>query len=300
MNNLNGIAEFVASVDFGNFASAAQHVGMTPSGVAKAVRRLEQRLGSQLLTRTTRRLTLTTSGLLFYQRCRQVLAGLRDAESLVAHDIGAPRGTLRVDVSLPLGRRYLMPVLPQFAAENPDVSVQVVFREPTSDLFNEGVDLAVRIGHVRNPALTAQKIGVTRQITCASPEYLDNYGTPTRPEHLLQHNCLAFLSMHTGQNRDWHFAEGRSSFTFSVSGNVALSSTDALVRAAIMGMGVTQVSDYAAAPALASGELRQVLTDWVPGPRPICVLYRNDREPPPKVLAFSKFLARVSSGGKRD
>ncbi|MCC6531151.1 MAG: LysR family transcriptional regulator [Burkholderiales bacterium] len=300
MNNFNGIAEFVAAVELRSFALAAQHVGMTPSGVSKAVRRLEQRLGTRLLTRTTRRLTLTPSGILFYQRCRQLLVGLRDAESIVAHEIGLPRGTLRVDISLPLGRRYIVPALPLFMAENPDVLVQLVFREPSADLFHEGVDIAVRIGHVKGANLAAQKIGAVRQLTCASTQYLEAHGTPTRPEHLLQHNCLAFLSMHTGQARDWHFAEGRSAFTLAVNGNLALSNTDALVEAAAMGLGITQVSDYAAASAVESGRLAPILTDWVPSARPIMVLYRDDREPPAKILAFTKFLLRIMPGARRE
>lgn len=299
MDNFNGIAEFVAAVELRSFVSAAQHVGMTPSGVSKAVRRLEQRLGTRLLTRTTRRLTLTPSGVLFYQRCRQLLVGLRDAESLISHDITRPRGTLRIDVSLPLGRRYIIPALPKFIAEHPDLMVQAIFREPYADLFNEGVDLAVRIGHVTSPNLTGQRIGVVRQITCASPAYLKRFGTPTRPEHLLEHNCLAFMSMHTGQTREWHFAEGRSTFTLQVSGNLAMSSTDGLVQAAVMGLGITQVSDYAAVSAIEESLLQPVLSDWVPPERPIMLIYPKDREPSAKILAFTRFLSRTipAAGG---
>ena len=298
MDNFNGIAEFVAAVELRSFVSAGQHIGMTPSGVSKAVQRLERRLGTRLLTRTTRRLSLTSSGVLFYQRCRDLLVGLRDAESLVAHDISRPRGTLRIEVSLPLGRRYIIPALPKFMAQYPDLVVQAVFREPSTDLFNEGVDVAIRIGHIASPHLISRKVGTVRQITCASPAYLERFGIPARPENLLEHNCLAFLSMHTGQIREWHFAEGRSVFTHRVNGNAAMSTTDGLVDAAAMGLGITQVSDYAATSAIDARRLQPILSDWVAPERPIMVIYPGDREPPAKVLAFAKFFSQIMPSSK--
>jgi LysR family transcriptional regulator for bpeEF and oprC len=289
----NGISEFVTTVEQRSFVLAAQIMGMTPSGVSKAVTRLEKRLGTRLLNRSTRRLTLTASGVLFYQRCRQIILGLRDAESLVSRDGKRPRGTLRVDLAPLFGRLCVMPSLPAFATRYPDLMVQVVFRRQHFDLFDEGIDVAVRVGNVSGPAVMNRCIGITRYTTCASVGYLERFGIPQRPEELLQHNCLTFMSSETGQSKDWHFSDGQASFSLSVTGNLSLGNTDGLLSSAVEGFGIVQIPDYMARPAIDKGSLHPLLTNYVDRGRPISIVTPNNRELSAKVKTFIDFVSGI-------
>jgi len=291
MNRFTGIAEFVSTVEHKSFVLAAQQVGMTASGVSKAVSRLESRLGAKLLNRTTRSLSLTVDGALFYQRCHQLLVQLHDAENVVSRISKMPTGRLRVELPSALGRLHIMPTLPRFISDHPDLSVQAVFREQSTDLFDEGVDVAVRIGSVTGSGLIAQEIGITRSTTCASPGYLARFGAPRKPEDLLQHNCLTSVSAQTGQARDWHFSQGRTPFRLPVNGSLSMSNTDGLIQAAVNGIGITQVMDFVAMAAIREGLLRPVLTDWVAKERSISIVCLASQKESAKVKAFIKFTS---------
>jgi LysR family transcriptional regulator for bpeEF and oprC len=227
-----------------------------------------------------------------------LLRGVREAEALISQDLRPPAGTLRVDIPLQLGKTFVMPALPRFTARYPNLQVQAVFREQYSDLLNldvdlETVDMAIRIGDSTSPNLAGKKIGTTRRVTCASANYLRQFGEPERPEHLLQHNCLGYLSALNWRTREWRFAEGRSVFSLSVHGNLVLSTTDCVVHAAILGMGIIQVQEYIAAPSIRQGLLQPILHDWAAPVQPVLALYSNHKEPSAKVVAFIKFLSQA-------
>lgn len=298
MHNLNGIAEFVTTIELGSFVLAAQHVGMTASGVSKAVQRLESRIGNRLLNRSTRRLTLTEPGVEFYERCKQVLSDLREAEARVSIAGSEPSGTLRIDLPLELGRRFVIPALPKFLERHPKLNVRVVLREQYSDLVHQDidmeiVDLAVRLGDFSMPVLPGRKIGATSPVTCASPRYLKKHGCPERPEYLLQHNCLGYLSSANWKTRTWRFAEGTSIFSLNIHGNAELSTNECLVRAGVSGMGIIQVHDYIVESAIKDGLLKPILADWAAPARPILVLLPRQRLPNTNALAFVNFLSKV-------
>jgi DNA-binding transcriptional LysR family regulator len=219
-----------------------------------------------------------------------MLLELRDAEGLVSQMLKAPTGTLRVELPPALGRLYIMPVLSNFAAQYPDFSVQAVFREQHADLADDNVDVSIWLGPVSSSRHTFQKGGSTRYITCASPQYLKQYGTPRRPEHLLQHNCLGYVSPRTGRQREWHFASGRTPFSLAVSGNLSMSNTDGLVQAAVNGHGIVQVLDFVALNVLNTGLLKPLLLDWIAKEQPIMITYPTKQGGSPKVRAFTQFV----------
>ncbi|HYC43879.1 MAG TPA: LysR family transcriptional regulator [Burkholderiales bacterium] len=290
MNRLNGIAEFVATVEHKSFSAAAHQIGMTSSGVSKAVTRLERRLGIRLLTRSTRRLSLTASGAAFYQKCRHLLLELQDAEGTVAELRRPPIGRIHVELPPALGRLYVMPRLPEFTTAYPDTQLRVVFREQHVDSFDEGLDVAVRIGGHPSTSSVALQVDAARYVTCAAPAYLRRHGVPLRPEALVEHNCLMYVSGQTGQVRDWHFTHRLRPFTIAVNGNLALSNTDGLIHAAVQAAGVVQVLDFVAARAVQQGLLKPILTEFSGQQQPIFIIYPSSRRDVPKVRAFVSFL----------
>jgi len=184
LNSFSDIVAFVRVVEAHSFVAAAQTLGMSPSAISKAVSRLEERLGARLLNRTTRSLSLTDLGTSFYDRCREALSQLDQAESEVTEARGIPRGKLRVDVPVSLGRLLIVPALPRFIAQHPEVTVQMSMNDRVVDLVQEGIDMALRVGELSDSSLIARRVGSFRVVTCASPEFIERNGAPSTPEDL--------------------------------------------------------------------------------------------------------------------
>ena len=181
---------FVRAVELGGFSAAARALGLTPSAVSKGISRLEDRLGVRLLNRTTRSLTLTPEGATFLERSRRILADIDEAEQEVARFRSAPRGRLRLHISVAFGLHQLPPALPEFLTRYPDVDLDISVSDREPDLAEEGIDLAVRSGEVADQSLIARRICLMERVICAAPAYLKKHGTPRTPDDLLQHNCL--------------------------------------------------------------------------------------------------------------
>ncbi len=193
MDKLKSLMIFMRSAQCGSFSEAARQLGMAPSAVSRAVLRLEDELGVRLLQRTTRSLTLTEEGKRFYQRCQQILNDLEEAELEVKQSQAMPIGTLRVDLSFTFGKLHIAPVLLQFAAQYPKLKLNVSFNDRLIDLIEEGIDATVRIGMSSDSSLIMHHLATARYVTCASPQYLAQYGTPTTLTELLQHRCVNFI-----------------------------------------------------------------------------------------------------------
>jgi LysR family transcriptional regulator for bpeEF and oprC len=180
---------------------------MSPSAISKAVSRLEERLGARLLNRTTRSLSLTDLGTSFYDRCREALSQLDQAESEVTEAAGVPRGKLRVDVPVSLGRLLIVPALPRFIAQHPEVTVQMSMNDRVVDLVQDGIDMALRVGELSDSSLIARRVGSFRVVTCASPEFIERNGAPITPEDLQPEQCIAMFRLGTNQIREWMYAK---------------------------------------------------------------------------------------------
>jgi len=292
MNNFSDIVAFVRVVEAHSFVAAAQTLGMSPSAISKAVSRLEERLGARLLNRTTRSLSMTDQGASFYERCREALGQLDHAESEVSESRGVPRGRLRVDAPVSLGRRIIVPAFPRFIAQYPELNVQMSMNDRVLDLVQEGLDAAIRVGNLSDSSLIARRVGHLRGVTCASPEFIERVGEPTEPSQLNPEHCIALFRVGGHQIRDWLFRKGGVETAVKPAAALSFSDPESAVAAAVSGAGFVRTLDFTVEAQIASGLLRPVLEDWNEGAWwPVSVVYPQHRQPTAKVRAFIDFVA---------
>ena len=281
---------FVRVVDKGSFAAAAAELELTPSAVSKIVSRLEQRLSSQLLTRTTRRLTLTAEGETYLARARDILAAIEAAEAEVTSSGRLLRGHIRISTGTAIGRRQLMKLLPEFLAAHPGMTTDLIVSDHRVDLIDENVDVALRAGDLPDSSLTARKIAVAKRLICASPQYLAKYGAPSTPLDLQNHNCILIEGLPHLARWPFHIAEGVS--RIQVKGNLTTDNADVMRDLAIAGHGIVRMIDIHLADAVRSGLLVSLLADQhVDEPLPIWAVASPGRNRVPRVRAFLDFLA---------
>jgi LysR family transcriptional regulator for bpeEF and oprC len=290
MDNLSGILAFVRSAEARNFTKAAHQLGMTPSGVSKAISRLENQFKVRLLHRTSRSVTMTSEGMTFYERCRQIVADLEDAEQLLSQARGSPRGMLRITLPLSVGRLHLARVIPEFVQRYPEITVEASFTDRLVDLIEEGYDVAMRMGKPPDSRVVARQLTVGRLTTCAAPAYLKRHGTPRTPEGLAGHNCIRFVLPSTGRAQDWKFQRDGKRFSVAVSGNLALDHAESLVESALAGTALIQISSFVTAPAIRRGDLKAVLTRFQVESPALWVMYPQNRHLTPRVRALVDFL----------
>lgn len=284
--NLNDIQVFMAVVDAGSFIAGSHAMGLSRSAAGKAITRLEERLGTRLLNRTTRALSLTDEGREFYQRGLQILASVDDAEASVAGTKSTARGVLRLTVPAAFGRLLLLPLLAKYLAAWPDVQVEMSFSDRLADLVDEGFDLAVRMGVTApDTRLVSRVVAKYQTVLCASPTYLAKHGEPRDVDALTGHDCLLFSSRNQKQSwrlRDdqgiWVKAMGRS--------RLRLDNGEAIRDAALSGLGIAYLPDFLVNEELATGRLKQVLTGVEGEEVRIVTLYPNKRLLEPRVRRF--------------
>lgn len=300
MDLFAGVIPFVAIAEARSFRAAAQQLGVTPSALSKAMTKLEADLGILLLHRTSRSVTLTSEGEAFLRQCREAVDRVRAARELAAQAQRAPRGLLRVSLPTTLGRLVVMPALPRLLAPYPALSVQAVLTDRFVQLTGENVDVAVRIGAIQDSRAIGRRLRTTRWVTAASPAYLARRGTPGSPADLAQHNCLKFV-LPSGLVHEWEFVHSVSGHagkaekgtTVATQGNLVADNGEALVEAAIAGLGLVQAHDFMVASELARGQLVEVLQEHAaPGPH-ITALAAPGRSSTPKVRAFMDFIREL-------
>jgi LysR family transcriptional regulator, regulator for bpeEF and oprC len=290
MPDLRTLAIFVKVAEKRSFVRAAADLGITQSGVSNAIKRLEDQVGTLLLVRTTRRVGLTEDGAAFFERCRQALAAIDEAELVLKRAQLRPSGTLRIDVPLSFGRLKLMPLLGAFQDEYPDVRLRITFTDRYIDLIEEGVDVAVRFGALQDSSLIARRLTTTQFNVVGAPRYLAKYGKPATPRDLADHNCLAFASRDTRQIRDWRFATADGERTLTPNGTMTLTDGASMCDAAAAGYGLVQLHNYYLDSAIAQKKLVAVLQDYNPRPDTISLVYPQTRHLTPNVRAFVDFM----------
>jgi len=276
-----------------SFTKAARQLGMSPSGVSKAVSRLEERLGVRLFDRTTRKVAATEEGLRFCERCRQITADILEAQTELVEARAKPRGTVTASVPRELGL-HVVRSLPAFQRLYPEVKLQLELTDRRVDVVGERVDVALRIGDDASNShgrLIRRTIAHTRPMVCASPEYVRRNGMPETPEGLEAHNVYFFGSHRGDTTRIWHFHREGERREVTLRGNAIVDSGDALVELARQGDGVVAVFDFLAIPVVRAGELLQLLPDWqLWGSLPVSVVYPKHRRWSAKVTCFADFL----------
>jgi DNA-binding transcriptional LysR family regulator len=289
MDTLTGMDLFVRAVDTGSFSETARTMNLTPSAVSKQIARLEDRLGVRLFNRTTRRLAPTEEGRAYYERCRQILADVEEAEAAVSQLNATPRGVLRVNMPIVFGRRHVVPALSDFLGRYPDVHLDVTMTDQFVDPIAEGVDMLIRVGELKDSSLIARKLAGSRRVIIASLEYWKKHGKPASPDDLTRHNCLTYAYLATGD--DWRMTGPDGvEHVVAVSGNFAANNGEALMAAALDGVGVALLPTWMCGPELQSGELAEVLADYTLPEPSVHAIYPPGRHLSAKVRAFVDFL----------
>ncbi|MBN3851805.1 LysR family transcriptional regulator [Paraburkholderia sp. Ac-20340] len=262
INRSGELEVFVRVIESGGFSAAARACGMTPSAVSKLIARLEQRLGTRLVNRSTRQLQLTPEGCAFYERGVRILADLAEAERC-ASDHTAPHGRLRVNANVPFGHHFLLPLAPKFLEMHPDVTLDIVLTDEVIDILEQRTDVAVRAGPLKSSNLVARKLGDTRMLIVGAPGYLKRHGMPVTPEQLLSHNRLG--ANYVRASSGWPLRHEGKDIQVPVTGNAQASDGEALRRLALAGLGLARVAAFQVQRDIADGTLLPVLEDCNPG-----------------------------------
>ncbi|WP_394822085.1 LysR family transcriptional regulator [Pendulispora albinea] len=282
---------FIAVADEEGFAPAARRLSMSAPAVTRAISALEGRLGTRLLRRTTRVVRLTEAGRRYLTDCRRILGEIEEAEAAAAGEDAEPRGTLQVTASVNFGRMFIAPIVLEFLARHPHVSVRTLMVDHVVNLVDEGMDVGVRIAHLPDSELRGIPVGTVRRVVCASPAYLAAHGKPEKPSDLTHHETISFSSVNP--NRHWSFtsANGGKPQTATPEPRLFVNSADVAIAAATAGHGLTRVLSYMIQPELRAGQLAIVLEDFEPPEIPIHVVYPDARRAASRVRAFVEFAA---------
>ncbi len=297
---LGGIGVLAAVVETGNFVRAGAALGLTPSGVSRAVARLEARVGVRLFDRSPRAVVLTDEGRRFHAEVRPLLAGLEEAAENAAGAAAAVRGRLRVNTDPWFARLVLAPRLAGFLDAHPALSLELIVRDGLGDPVAEGVDIALRFGEPEPSELIVRKVLETRILTCAAPAYLARRGRPEHPRDLAGHDCLLFPDPATGRPFTWEFHRGGEVVEVAVRGRLVVNDLATKLAACAAGLGVAQTFALGVDGLLAGGVLEQVLGAWAEERFALFAYYPSRRLPPARVRAFLDFvLEAVGRGAER-
>ena len=284
MDSFSGLESFVRAADLQSFARAGRDLGISASAVGKNVARLEAQMGVRLFHRTTRQVRLTAEGAMFQERCRRILDELGDARAMLQDAVATPRGRLRV--SLPtIGYRFLLPILPAFKARYPEIELDLDFNDRLVDVVAEGVDVAIRSGELVDSQLVARRLGPFSFVLAASPAYLAQHGVPQVPADLVRHRCLRYKFVTGGKIEDWDLP----GLPPQLPPGLVCNNMEAMLGAAVAGLGIAYMPDFLARDALRRGELQSVLAPHLVRQGQFSALWPSSRQLSPKVRAFVDF-----------
>ncbi|MCX7171909.1 MAG: LysR family transcriptional regulator [Proteobacteria bacterium] len=288
MDRLEAMRLFVRVAERGSFSAVAQQSGLARSVVTRQIAALESHLRVKLLARSTRRLTLTSAGTTYLEKCRVILNLVDAAESGLDEERQVPRGPIRMSLPLSFGLRHLSSLLLEFATRYPEVSLDMDYSDRRSNLFEEGIDLAIRItGHLESNDV-ARRLSFSRMLAVASPEYLARHGEPRHPSELIHHECLGYTA--AANPHSWEFLVDLRPHSFPVRTRLQANNGDILVQAAIAGFGLTCTPSFLCAEALAAGQVRQILADFPLAELGIYAVLPSNRHVPNRVRMLMDFL----------
>lgn len=289
MDRLDSIRTLIAAVDGGSLSAASRSLNVPLPTVSRRVSDLEAFLGTQLVVRTSRKLMLTEIGQSYVEAMRKVYDDLTEAERAASGEYRAPRGELLVTAPIMFGKEHVAPVIHEFLRVYPEVSVRLALFDSVIDIVESKIDVAVRIGQLADSSLVAVRIGEVRWVTCASPEYLERRGTPTTPEELLMHDCIALEGLQ--HYRDWSFACSRGTISVKIRPRLSVNTADAVIDGAIAGVGIARIISYQAAQGIHDGSLVSILKESMPAPFPVQMVRASNPYQPLKLRAFLDFVA---------
>jgi LysR family transcriptional regulator for bpeEF and oprC len=285
---------FARVAQLGSFARAANDMDMSRAMASSYVAQLEKHLGTRLLHRTTRKVTVSPEGAVYLERCKRILAEIQAADDEMRHARARPQGKLRVDVPVAFGRYLLMPALPSFTERYPEMALEVRFNDRYVDLAAEHIDVVLRSGEIRSPDLIARRITSSRLVTCAAPAYIARHGLPRTPTDLRHHRTIGYLRADTSRPAEWKFRQGRDGvqkmkFSFALSFNTS----EPMVMSAYEGQGIIQTTDLLLGRAIADGRLVELLKEYSCEGPPLSVVYPRATQHLAKVRVFAEFAAEI-------
>lgn len=288
MNRLESMSVFVAVVEAGSLSAAARQLDMPLATVSRKVAELEAHLKSRLLHRTTRQLSLTDVGASYLTACRRILEEIGEAERAATGEYAQPKGELVVTAPIVFGRLHIVPVVAEFLAQYPEISVNLMLTDRVVHLMEEQCDVAVRIGELPDSSLKAVPVGTVRRVVCASPRYLKTHGEPARPQDLADHSCITFDVL--ASVGAWVFGSGKLEQTVPVHSRLSVNTAEAAIAAATLGVGMIRVLSYQVADALQKGDLQVLLQPYESTALPINLVHKGQAPLPLKVRAFLDFV----------
>lgn len=289
MDKLNSMKIFVEVVNGEGFTAAAEKIGLSRAQVSKSVMQLETHLGTRLLNRTTRRVSLTDFGRIYYERCNSILNEIDEIESMASQQTVSPRGILTISAPTSFGIVHLNKAIPEYIKQYPDVQITISLTDRFVDVVAEGFDLAIRIAELKDSSLIARKIAPCKRVLCASPDYLQKHGIPHVPQDLKIHQCLPY----SNELRPdvWTLQGPNGNETIKINGPVCADNGDILKDAAVAGLGITLLPTFIVGPELISGNLKQVMHDYSPPEISIYSVFPSRRYLSAKVRTFVDFLS---------
>lgn len=293
MDRLQAMQVFTRVVDTNSFTRAAETLDLPRASVTTIIQNLEAFLGTRLMHRTTRRLSLTPDGAAYYERCVRILADVEETEASFQSGNKKPHGKLRIDMPGSIGRLLVIPSLCEFHTRYPDIDLQLGLTDRPVDLLQEGVDCVVRVGALQDSSLVARRIGLFEGVTCAAPDYIERAGMPTSLEDLENHKAVNYFSSRTGRTIDWAFMVDGKEVEVKMKAIVSVNDADAYVTCGLEGFGLIQPALFMVLPHLRSGQLVEVLPELKPLPMPISAVYPHSRHLSPKVRVFVDWIAEL-------
>jgi len=292
VDSVAGMRILVRVVDSGSFSAAARQLGVAPSSVSRQINELEEDLGARLFARTTRKLSLTEAGQLYYERATSIINEVDEAK-LALSQLGSPSGILRVTVPSGIGRELVVSAVPAFLDKYPAIKIVLSMTDQMLDVVDAGIDVAIRVGRQQDSSFKARRIGESKRVVCASPEYLKKAGIPKTPADLERHNCITWRD-HPGHN-SWTFRGRDGTSKVRVSGSFFAKNADAIVAATVAGLGLSLLPDCNMGTELRQRQLRVVLEDYdaIPAVSPVYVVHAHQRHVPPKIRVFIDFLIEI-------
>jgi DNA-binding transcriptional LysR family regulator len=289
MDRLEAMSIVLAVVEAGSLSAAARRRGTPLATVSRKVSDLETHLGTRLLNRSSRRITLTDAGRSYVAACRHILEDVEEAERSAAGEYSAPKGDLTITAPIVFGRLHVLPIVIEFLTAYREIDVRIMLADGVANLLEDHIDLAVRIGELPDSSLVATRVGLIRRVVCGSPAYFAARGMPRSPDELGSHDCIAFEGLTSP--RTWTFRKGKSDLSVTIHSRLIVNTAEAAIDAAVAGVGVTRVLSYQIADAIRAGTLAVALQEFEPAPWPVSLIYAGQGLLPLKLRAFLDFAA---------
>ncbi len=289
MDKLETMRVFLEVAECQSFVAASRKLDLSAPAVTRSIAQLEHVLGVRLFNRTTRQVRLTDSGSRFFEDAKKILEDLEQAEAAASGSYATPKGVLSVTAPVLFGQKYIAPILTEYLKQNPSVEVRAIFYDRVGNILDEGLDVAIRIGHLKDSSLYATKVGCTQRIVCGSPDYFDKHGMPEHPDDLANHEVI--LASTVEPSTTWRFESSSGKISVKVSPRLHCSQNGAAIEAAKQGFGITRLMSYQVGDEFQKGSLKRILQDFEADALPVNIIHLEGRQANAKIRSFIDLTA---------